>query len=104
MSLRVLTADLVLTGDGPEYGGGAVRDGAVGEGAVGNGTAFGEGAAFGGGAVRDGAVLIDGGRIADVGPRQEVLDRAPAGTEVVPLGAATILPDRPAIDWTNPPP
>jgi imidazolonepropionase-like amidohydrolase len=70
MSLRVLTADLVLTGDPVLTGDGPAADGAF----------------------PDGAVLIDGARIADVGPRAEVLDRAPAGTEVVALGAATILP------------
>lgn len=65
MSLMVLTADLVLTGDGatPAEAGFA-----------------------------DGAVLIDGDRIAEVGPREQVLGRAPAGAEVVALGAATILP------------
>ncbi|SHN08025.1 amidohydrolase family protein [Actinacidiphila paucisporea] len=43
-------------------------------------------------AVPDGAVLVDGDTIADVGPRDAVIGRAPAGTPVQELGAATLLP------------
>jgi imidazolonepropionase-like amidohydrolase len=43
-------------------------------------------------AVPDGAVLVDGEKITDVGPRADVVGRAPDGTPVVDLGAATILP------------
>ena len=41
--------------------------------------------------IRDGAVAVEGGRIADVGPRAEVVARHP-GTAILAMGESVILP------------
>jgi imidazolonepropionase-like amidohydrolase len=42
--------------------------------------------------VRDAAIYIEGERIANIGPAQGVIDKAPADTKVIDLHNATVLP------------